>query len=174
MATGSKEKRNFQYDILEPLKFRFSPFRFQEKKISVSHLKSIFEAARWTPSAKNLQPWSFVQTVKGSKPYLAMIDCLTDKNRRWADKAPMLILSLYDRLDREGEENFYALHDLGSPVSNMTLQAHELGIAFHLIGGPELKQTRDLLEIPERYSPVNIIAAGYYCLDNEPIDEDYN
>lgn len=48
------------YPIHDLLKRRWSPRAFAERPVEREKLRSIFEAARWAPSALNAQPWSFV------------------------------------------------------------------------------------------------------------------
>ena len=173
MATGSRDKRDIECNIIEKLQYRFSPFRFQNKAIKPDHLSLIFEAARWTPSAKNIQPWHFLHAAKNSQAYDLLFKCLSDKNQRWAKNAPSYMLCSFNTKDQDGDENFYALHDLGGAVANMTLQAQELGIAFHLMSGEEIKKSADMFTLPTDYKVAHIIAFGYYCLDNSEISGQY-
>jgi len=172
-ATGSKYKRDIQRPILDKLQYRFSPFKFQQKALDDLHLSNMFEAARWTPSAKNLQPWSFLYTENGATSFDQLLNCLTEKNKRWAKDAPILMLCIYNCHDEQGNDNFYALHDLGSAVANMTLQAQEDGVAIHLMGGKETQQAKEIFNLPAKYHVSCIAAIGYYCLEDVTISEDY-
>jgi hypothetical protein len=52
------------YPIHELLAKRWSPCAFAERPVSKTDLLSLFEAARWAPSAANEQPWSYIVATK--------------------------------------------------------------------------------------------------------------
>jgi len=58
-----------KYKVLKEIAERWSPRYFSRGKISKSHLKIIFEAARWAPSGHNRQPWYFYYAKKGTGAY---------------------------------------------------------------------------------------------------------
>ncbi|MGB8901844.1 MAG: nitroreductase family protein [Methylocella sp.] len=43
---------------------RWSPYVFDDRPVSQSDLRSLFEAARWAPSSYNEQPWSYIFATK--------------------------------------------------------------------------------------------------------------
>jgi nitroreductase len=51
---------NPQFPIHELLKHRWSPRGFADRPVELEKLQSLFEAARWTASSYNGQPWNFV------------------------------------------------------------------------------------------------------------------
>ncbi len=76
-------------EIFALLKQRYSPRIFKEEKISEIHIKQLFEAARWSASCFNWQPWRFIYAEKGTDAYEAILDCLSDFNKSWANNAPL-------------------------------------------------------------------------------------
>ena len=48
------------YPIAELIAKRWSPRAFLDKPIEEEKIMSLFEAARWAPSAYNEQPWRFL------------------------------------------------------------------------------------------------------------------
>jgi nitroreductase len=50
------------YPIHDLLRNRWSPRAFTNQPVAADHLLSLFEAARWSPSSGNLQPWAFIVT----------------------------------------------------------------------------------------------------------------
>ncbi|MFT4693690.1 MAG: nitroreductase [Francisella sp.] len=52
--------------VIEALKIRKSVRKFKDKAIEKDTLKELFEAAKWTASSKNTQPWK-VAVVSGQK-----------------------------------------------------------------------------------------------------------
>jgi nitroreductase len=62
------------------------------------------------------------------------------------------------------------LHDVGQAAAYLTLQATELGLYVHQMGGFDLGKARQLLEIPEGYEPAAMMAVGY--LDDSESQEE--
>ena len=52
--------------VIKALKARKSVRKFKDKTIDQDTLKELFEAAKWTPSSKNTQPWK-IAVVSGQK-----------------------------------------------------------------------------------------------------------
>lgn len=71
---------------------RWSPRAFTGEAMPQDVLLSLFEAARWAPSAANGQPWYFVYGHRGTEAFQTIYDTLDEGNRRWADKASVLIV----------------------------------------------------------------------------------
>lgn len=150
------------YEIFPLLKQRYSPHVFKEERIADSQLKKIFEAARWSGSAGNIQPWRFIYAQAGTEAFGKILDCLGADQKRWAAAAPLLILNVYEARTESGEENGNALFDLGLCVGNMTVQAQYMGIALHNITDINGHKARDLFSIPQEYEIASVIAGGYY------------
>jgi len=149
--------------ILDVLHRRWSPRSFSSRQVEPEKLRVILEAARWAPSSHNEQPWSFVVATKDShEAYDRLLSCLNEKNRQWAQYAPVLILSVaktYRGMD--GKENRYAFHDVGLATANLIVQATALELYTHAMAGFSVQRAQEVLEIPEGYKPVAVIALGY-------------
>jgi nitroreductase len=149
--------------ILDVLRRRWSPKMFSSRPVEPEKLRSILEAARWAPSSRNEQPWSFVvATKKNVETYNRLLSCLNEKNRQWARYAPVLILSVAKMYrDIDAKENRYAFHDVGLSTTNLIVQATALGLYTHVMAGFSVERAQELLGIPEGYEPVAVIALGY-------------
>ena len=151
-------------EFLSLIKKRWSPKDFDlEKNFSPENLQLLFEAARWAPSSRNEQPWNYI-LVKKDEPeqFEKMIDVLIESNKTWASKASVLVLTVASlRLSHNGSNNFYALYDLGASVASLSLQAIELDIFTHQMGGFNHYKAKDVFHLSENYSPVSILALGY-------------
>lgn len=154
---------NTQADIHELLAVRRSPRAFSPKPIGPSEIASLFEAARWAPSSANEQPWAFVVAAReDGPPYSSLLDSLMEGNRRWAEKAPMLVLGLAQTTyTRNGRPYKHSWYDLGQSIALLTVQATALGLAVHQMAGFDPQKLRELYPIPEGFEPVIIFAAGY-------------
>ena len=160
------------YEIYALLKQRYSPRIFKDEKIDPEQLKQLFEAARWSASSFNRQPWRFIYAEKDSKAYDKIVDCLSDFNKSWAVNAPLLMLSIYKENTDDGKENFHALHDLGLCLGNMTVQAQYMDIALHHMAGVDWKAAQKAFNVPKGYHVSSAIAVGYYGGDLENLSND--
>lgn len=159
------------YEIFALLKQRYSPRIFRDKKISEQHLNQLFEASRWAASASNHQPWRFLYAEKDTETYEAILDCLSDDNKKWAGNAPLLMLTAYKEKTDKGMENFHALHDLGLCLGGMTVQAQYMGIALHHMAGVDWKKAQKVFNIPEGFHVTTAVAIGHYGGDLEDLPD---
>ncbi|MBW8201451.1 nitroreductase family protein [Flagellimonas abyssi] len=150
------------HEIFALLKQRYSPRTFREEKIKKGQLNQLFEAARWSASSNNLQPWRFIYAEKGSEAFEKIVDCLSDFNKKWAPEAPLLMLAIYKETTDEGKENFHALHDLGLCLGSMSVQAQYLDIGLHHMAGVDWKKAEKEFNVPDGYHVSSAIAVGYY------------
>lgn len=145
------------------IKKRWSPRAFFNRSVEKEKLLQLFEAARWAPSSYNEQPWRFIVATKENPAAFGLLfDCLTEKNQRWAVSAPVLMLSIAKtHFERNGKPNRHAYHDVGLAMGNLLTQATSMGLYVHQIAGFSTERARELLQIPEGYEPVAMIAIGY-------------
>jgi len=121
---------------------RWSPRSFSDQPVSDEHLAAVFEAARWTPSWMNNQPWLFVYETDGSDR-VAILDTFMEFNRGWASRAPVVGLVLA-RTELEGFMARTRDFDTGAAMMAMTLQATMLGLSMNLLGGVEVDAAHEL------------------------------
>ena len=154
-------------DVTHPihalLQRRWSPRAFADRMVEPEQLQSLFEAARWAPSSNNEQPWHFIVGTKADpSAHDRLVACLKEGNRKWAFRAPVLILSVARlNLEDEGAPNRHAWHDTGMAALSLCLQATALGLVTHQMAGFEIEKARTDLGIPAGYEPVAMIAVGY-------------
>ena len=58
-------------DILEAIRSRASVRAFLDKPVERAVVEEVLDAARWTPSGVNAQPWEVVAVVAGARERLA-------------------------------------------------------------------------------------------------------
>ncbi len=153
-----------QCPIHELLARRWSPRAFDERPIGADLLRTLFEAARWAPSSNNEQPWRFIVASKHDHEteWKRLFDCLAEGNRRWAFRAPVLMLSVACmNFEDDGKPNRHAFHDTGLAAENLVLQATAGGLAAHQMAGFDVEKARIDLRIPSGFEPVAMIAVGY-------------
>jgi nitroreductase len=151
-----------KYPVLDIIKNRWSPRSFADKAISSDDLHTIVEAATWSFSAMNEQPWRYVIAEKGSLLFNAFLETLYPGNKPWNIQAAAFILSIkkatYTGTDKI---NINALHDIGAANILLTLQANSMGIYTHVLEGYAKDEVKELLSLEEGLEPVVMIALGY-------------
>ncbi|MBB6733155.1 nitroreductase family protein [Cohnella zeiphila] len=152
-------QRQPAYPIDPDIVHRWSPRSFLEKEVPDNVLMSVLEAARWAPSAFNVQPWRFIvaRTREERETFLPFI---SEFNRIWCEKAPVLILVLSKTVWERGEVASHAF-DTGSAWGYLALEATKLGLVTHPMAGFDHAQARETLGVPEEYAIQALVALGY-------------
>jgi len=152
-----------RYPIHELLRERWSPRAFADRMVEPEKLRSLLEAARWAPSSSNEQPWSFiVATKEHAGEYERLLSCLVEGNVRWAQHAPVLMLSVATLVfERNQKPNRHAFHDVGLAVENLIIQGTALGLFVHQMAGFHTDRARETYGIPDGYDPVAAMVIGY-------------
>ncbi len=152
-----------QVPIHELIRRRWSPRAFSDLPVEHGKLLSLFEAARWAASSSNEQPWAFIVTTQEDpQNYADMLSVLVEFNQAWANKAPVLILTLaHMQFEKDGKPNRHAFYDLGQSAANLALQATALGLTAHQMAGFNVEAARELFNVPAGWEPVSVIALGY-------------
>ena len=79
------------HPILKLLAERWSPSGFEDRPVSDTDIRSLFEAACWSASSYNEQPWNYlVATRQNPTEYERLLSCLVEANQAWAKTAPVL------------------------------------------------------------------------------------
>jgi nitroreductase len=151
------------YPIHELIVERWSPRAFADRPVEQAVLQRLFEAARWAPSSYNEQPWAFcVATRDQPEAYQKLLGCLVEFNQTWARSAPVLMLTAaHLTLERNGQANRHAYHDLGLAVAHLTFQATVEGLFLHQMAGIQVEKARQVLGLPQDWDPVTGVALGY-------------
>lgn len=152
-----------QFHVHDLFARRWSPRAFDERPVYTDTLRTLFEAARWAPSSNNEQPWRFIVATKQHQAdWNRLLECLAEGNRRWAFRAPVLVLSIASmQFEDDGKPNRHAFHDTGLATENLVLQATAQGLVAHQMAGFDVEKARADLRIPAGYEPVAMIAVGY-------------
>ncbi len=156
---------------LELLRIRRSIRIFQEKPIERKDLESIVECARFSPTARNVQPWEFV--VLTDKPRLGELASLAENGRFLSQAAACIAVFCADTK--------YYLEDGCAATCNILLAATALGIGSCWIAGdkkPYCSRVSAILGVPSGMNLVSLVALGYPaeqgCFrpsDKRPIEE---
>jgi nitroreductase len=142
---------------------RWSPYAFDSRTVATEVLKSLFEAARWSASSYNEQPWSYIVATQTDAPAFAtLLSCLVEGNQAWAKSVPVLALGCTSlKFSRNGKPNVVAHHDLGQASANLSLEATARGVTIHQMAGILPDRARELYQIPEGVEALTGLAIGY-------------
>lgn len=162
--------------IHDLLSSRWSPYAFDPNRaIASDDLTVLFEAARWTMSSYNAQPWRYIVGVRGrSQPVWDQVfDVLVEGNRPWATNAPVLALGLAEHnFEHNGQPNKAALHDLGAASASLTFEATARGLVVHQMIGIDPDKARTAFNLPPSIEPLTGLAIGY-AGGADVVDETY-
>lgn len=154
---------NVEYPIADVIRKRRSGRAYADKEVAQNVINALFEAARWAPSSMNEQPWRYIYaTRENNSLWQKLFDALMEGNKVWAKHAPLLVLSLAKKnFDRNGQPNTAARYDLGAANALLSIQATELGLNVHQMGGFDGNQIRKNLSIGDDFELGVIMAIGY-------------
>ena len=141
---------------------RWSPVAFDSRPVEYEKIHLLFEAAKWAPSGRNAQPWRFIFATRDMPEYELLFSLLSDGNKTWAKTAPLLVLPLTQVISTyKNRKNRLAFYEAGMAVGNLLLQATQMGLVVHQMGGYDEEKAKQVLVIPTRYEPMAMMAIGY-------------
>lgn len=150
-------------DVFEAIKSRRSIRAFTVDKVSDEKVKRLIDAARWAPSAGNIQPWYFVvvrDPVTKRRISAAALD------QTFIGEAPIVMVVCADK-DRSGRRygsrgvNLYCLQDTAAAIQNMLLAAYALGLGACWTGAFREEAVEKILKTPKAVRPVAIVPVGH-------------
>jgi nitroreductase len=150
-------------DVLEAIKERRSIRAYTDEEVSEEDVERLIEAARWAPSAGNIQPWAFVVVkdveTKRKLSYATL-------NQTFIQEAPVVIVVCAD-LTRSSSGygsrgvHLYSIQDTAAATENILLAAQELGLATCWVGAFRENEVAKAVKAPRNLRPVAMIAVGY-------------
>jgi nitroreductase len=160
LLTGSRRAETAA-PIHELLADRWSPRSFDpEHVVSDEDVAALLEAARWAPSAANLQPRRFLVARRGGEAFEAVTDALSEGNRPWAPNASLFVVAIALTEDESGKPFRWAEYDAGQAMAHLTVQAHALGLHVHPMGGFDPEALALAFDLPEQAVPISVNAIG--------------
>ena len=149
-------------DVLTLMRKRYSCRAFEDRQITDEQLSAVLEAARLSPSARNLQPTRLcvVQSPEG----LAKIDECT----KCRYGAPTVIIAAYDHdvsshpsPDHGPQTCDFGDIDTAIALTNLDAAAAEQGLGSCWVGAFDPARVRELFRVPESYRLVELFMLGY-------------
>lgn len=149
-------------DVFEAILGRRSIRRFRDEPLEEGQLEKLLDAARWAPSAGNVQPWRFtVVTNDGVKKQLAA----DSYGQMFVAEAPVVVgvlAVLEESARRYGDRGrcLYSLQDTAAAVQNILLAAFGMGLGTCWVGAFDDKAVAETLECRTGEIPVALIPVG--------------
>ena len=158
MTVQTPSKADILIDII---KSRRTIRSFEDREVPKEVIERILEVARWSPSGSNAQEWRFV-VVTDKK----LLKALRMFSPGWLGEAPVVIAVCADRewaykvAGKLGRDRMYLI-DSGIVIQSIVLLAHALGLGTNIIASFSPEAIRELLNIPDSWDVVALIAMGY-------------
>jgi nitroreductase len=153
-----------EHDVLPVFAERWSPRAFASRRVAPEKIRRMLEAARWTMSSFNEQPWRYVVASRHDDPdgYEQLLHCLNEWNREWAQNAPVLMMSFYkETFSENGDPNRCAPHDVGAASAALTFQATSMDLYVHQMAGILKDVARETYDVPDDFEPMAGLAIGH-------------
>ena len=140
-------------DVYQCIRSRLTVRSFKPDPVPEGVVQRMLQAARWSPSARNRQPWHFI--VIRNRDTLEQIGNIASSGG-FICGAPLAVAVV---MDQGGRPEF----DAGRSLQHMELAAWAEGVGGCVAGvrGDENGQVKELLEIPEDKELVTVMAFGY-------------
>ena len=149
------------HPVMEVLAGRWSPRAYDATApLDEQKLSSALEAARWAPSANNVQPWRFIVARRGTPEHAAIVETLVGFNQLWAGDAGALVVAIAEDEDADGNALRTSSYDLGQAVAHLSVQAHHDGLHVHQMAGFDRDALRAHFGLEERFRPVTVVTLG--------------
>lgn len=149
-------------DFLALVKERFSVRAYKDQPVEEEKLLAVLEAARFAPSAKNLQPFEFIVIHRaGREAELSRI-----YKGAFFTQAPLIIAIVEKREDawKRMDGLNYAPVDCAIAMDHLILAATSLGLGTCWVAAFDPVAAREVLGLPSGVEPVAFCPLGY-CAD---------
>jgi nitroreductase len=149
--------------VFEAIKKRRSIRKFNQlKQVSEEQIGKLLDAARWAPTAGNLQSF-FIVVVRDQK----VKDRLSEaaNGQRPVGEASVVLVSCadLDKVSYYGKRgvSLYAIQDATIATQNIWLMLTELGLGAVWIGAFDEDEVAEILELPGNLRPIALLPVGY-------------
>lgn len=149
---------------LDPLlSRRWSPVAFDVRhELTPADVEVLLEAARWSPSAGNSQPWAFITALRGDVRHRRLVGHLARSAARWAPDASLLVANLSHRYveGTDWEYSEFSHYDLGQAVACMSFQAQAMGLYARQFRAFDRAGIASEFEVPAHWEVTTLSAVG--------------
>ena len=142
---------------------RYSPRAFTGEALPESELLRMIEAARWSPSAYNSQPWRFLYALRGDANWDTFFGLLVPGNQKWVSGTGAILFLVSNGLMKVGDElkpSYSHSFDAGTASMAFQLQAVRQGWHAHGMVGFDQARAPEILRLPEHHRIEAAFAVG--------------
>jgi nitroreductase len=140
---------------------RWSPRAMSGEPVSDDELWRLFEAARWAPSAGNLQPWRMLYAHRDTGPWQLFFDLLNPGDQTWCVNAAVLVVFISKTMNPDsGRAIKTHSYDTGAAWENFALQGTISGLVVHGMQGFNYDRAREMLGVPPEFAVEAMAAVG--------------
>jgi len=154
----SRNERENPHKVLDEIVYRWSPRNMNGQELSEKDLLSLFEAARWAPSAFNNQPWRFYYALRDSEKFKDLLGLLVEKNRQWCLNAACLMIVVSKKTyDHNGSPMRSHVYDTGAAWMALAIEGIRRGYVVHGMAGFDHEAASRYLALGDEYQ-INFMA----------------
>ncbi len=149
-------------ELSEAIRSRRSIRSYHAKPIEGGKIERILEAARWAPSAGNLQSVEYI-VVKNPETRELLSKAALGQEQITEAPVSIVVCCNFSKISHYGQRgrDLYSLQESGACIENLMLAAHALGLGTCWIGAFDENKVRESLKIRDETRPVAIITLGY-------------
>lgn len=130
--------------------------------VAEGDLLALFEAARWAPSASNLQPWRMVYARRDTPAWERFFGLLKESNQVWCRNAGALVVFASISVNpRNGAPLVTHSYDTGAAWVSFALQGALRGFVVHGMAGFDYAQAKERLRLPADWRVEAMAAVGH-------------
>lgn len=150
-------------DLLEIIKNRRSIRVFKKQAVTQDITEKLLEAARWAPSAGNVQPWTFV--VVSSQKMKRNLSMAAFGQKNLEEASVVFVVCADEKLAEqsyaERGKSLFCIQDTAAAIQNILLTAYSLGLGSCWIGAFKEDEIRKAIKAPKEMRPIALIPVGY-------------
>ncbi|HKE85517.1 MAG TPA: nitroreductase family protein [Vicinamibacterales bacterium] len=140
---------------------RWSPRAMSGESIGPADLLTLFEAARWAPSAGNTHPWRILYAHRDTEHWPVFFDLLVERNQVWCRNAAALLVFISRTTNEQtGKPLRTHTYDTGAAWENLALQGTLRGLVVHGMAGFDYARAKAVLGVPDDFTVEAMAAIG--------------
>lgn len=157
-------------DVIAAILERRSVRSFKNDPVPRATIGRLVDAARWAPTAGNLEPWQFYVVYNDQKKQELAAAAL---NQKFVSEAPVVIVvcvspEITAAKYRERGRNLYAIQESAAAVQNILLAAEGYGLGTCWVGAFQENLVMEALDLKQGVLPIAIIPVGYAAQEKRP------
>ncbi|MEE0978824.1 MAG: nitroreductase family protein [Muribaculaceae bacterium] len=158
--------------VIENIMTRTSVRQFTSQPIPDDTIEILLKAGMAAPTAKNIQPWSFV--VVTDRAVLDSLESVHPYSNLKTATAAIVVCGDMTKYDDDTLRQYW-IQDCSAATENILLAAHAMGLGAVWCGvypsTDRVSGVRHVLSLPGNIMPLNLITMGYPQGENTPKDK---